>query len=95
MSSTNSLTAEQFDAIFDEGEEDVLQYADVSTVRSARDEVDAVRKVNCTLPAWIVEEAEQAARHLAVSRSAVINLWLADKAEETRQARLARTSKTA
>ena len=89
MSETKTMSAEEFDCIFDEGEQDVLQYADLSTVRKIGADEDAVRKVNCSLPAWIVEAAEEEARHLAISRSAVINIWLAEKAQEHRQARAA------
>lgn len=89
MSETETMSAEEFDRVFDEGEQDVLQYVDLSTVRKVAVEEDAVRKVNCSLPAWIVEAAEEEARHLAISRSAVINLWLAEKAQEHRQARAA------
>ena len=90
MSDARAMTAEEFDRVFDEGDEDVLGYAVLSTVRPARDASEEVRKVNCSLPAWVVDEAEREARRLAVTRSAVINLWLADAAESCRTKRLAR-----
>lgn len=90
MSETELNSAEEFDEAFDGGEQDVLEYADLSTVRKVNDESESVRKVNCNLPAWVVEEAEREAKHLAVSRSAVLNMWLAEKAEESSAARAAR-----
>lgn len=89
MSASKAMSAEEFDRIFDAGQEDVLAYADLSTARRVRDEAEGVRKVNCTLPGWVVEEAELEARHLAVSRSAVLNMWPADKAEQSRARRAA------
>ncbi|RDB59477.1 CopG family transcriptional regulator [Gordonibacter sp. 28C] len=48
---------------------------------------DEPRKVNGTMPSWLVDELDIEARHLAVSRQAVINMWLAEKAEDRRRTR--------
>ena len=37
MSNNNSISAEEFDRIFDDGEEDVLQYFDTDNIRRPGD----------------------------------------------------------
>ena len=41
------------------------------------------RQVNTTLPAWVVDAADSEAARLNISRKAVLNIWLAEKAEQT------------
>ena len=43
------------------------------------------RKVNLTLPDWMVESLDAEADELAVSRNAVVNTWLAEKIAERRK----------
>jgi hypothetical protein len=71
--------------MFDEGE-DMTAYIRAGTARFPGKE-DSVRKINGSIPEWVVEEMEYEAKHLAVSRSAIMNMWLADKAKESRRER--------
>ena len=86
MTNAKITTAEEIDRIFDEGE-DMTPYMRAETVRFPGRE-DAVRKINGSIPEWIVEEMEREAKHLAVSRSSVMNMWLADKAKESKRERM-------
>ena len=79
-------TAEEIDRLFDEGE-DMTPFMRSETVCFPGRE-DAVRKINGSIPEWVVEEMEREAKHLAVSRSAVMNMWLADKAKESKRERM-------
>ena len=73
-----TISAEEFDRRFDDGE-DVIEFVDeASAVRMN----EPTRKVNLTMPAWLVDGLDQAARHFAVSRQAIINMWLAEKLQE-------------
>ena len=86
MTDTEITTVEEIDRIFDEGG-DMTPYIRAETVDfPGRD--DAVRKINGSIPEWVVDEMEREAKHLAVSRSAVMNMWLADKAKESRRERM-------
>lgn len=80
---------EEFERLFDQGDADVLSMCDVSAARPAAEAFGATRKVTSTMPAWVVEEAERTAEYMAVPRSAVINMWLVDKAREARRERAA------
>ena len=86
MTDAKTITAEEIDRMFDDGE-DMTAFIRTDTVRFPGTE-DAVRKVNGSIPVWIIEEMELEARHLAVSRSAVMNMWLADKAKESKRDRM-------
>ena len=85
MTKVNTITAEEIDRIFDEGE-DITSFIKTDTIRFPGRE-DAVRKINGSIPEWVVEEMEREAKHLAVSRSAIMNMWLADKAKESKRVR--------
>ena len=56
-----------------------------TTVRTEQE----VRQLNVTLPLWVVGAADAEAARLNISRRAVLNIWLAEKAEQAqeRQAR--------
>ena len=56
MSNNNSINAEEFDRIFDEGEEDVLQYFDMDNIRRPGRET---RTVAVDLPVRVLEAVEQ------------------------------------
>lgn len=85
MTNAKIATAEELDQMFDEGE-DMTPLMKPDTVRFPGQE-DAVRKVNGTIPEWIIDEMEYEAKHLAVSRSAIMNMWLAEKAKENKRER--------
>lgn len=75
--------ASEIDARFDAGE-DVSEFfeMDKPIVRYPQDE--PVKRVSINFPAWLLDEIDAQARHLAVSRQAVTVTWLAEKAEEKR-----------
>ncbi len=47
------------------------------------------RPVSLTLPTWVIAEADAEATRVNVSRRAVLNMWLAEKAEQSGQHRKA------
>ena len=69
------ITAEEFDAKFDRGE-DVSDYVDWSTAKRPNLEP---RRVNVDFPAWVVEGLDRQARRLGVTRQALIKLWIAER----------------
>ncbi|WP_241963788.1 type II toxin-antitoxin system BrnA family antitoxin [Gordonibacter sp. 28C] len=82
---TKPITAEELDRMVDAGE-DVTDLVVADSICQPGKE-DEPRKVNGTMPSWLVDELDIEARHLAVSRQAVINMWLAEKAEDRRRTR--------
>ena len=75
------ITAAEFDAKFDRGE-DITPYMDF-------DKMVVVRRVNVDFPDWMIKRLDHEAVKLNVSRQAVIKMWLADRMK-TPQAKSAR-----
>ncbi|MCA9680470.1 MAG: hypothetical protein KDK53_20770 [Maritimibacter sp.] len=73
--SGKSITAAEFEARFDAGE-DIAEYLDASTAR--RPNLEA-RRVNVDFPAWMVTGLDREAARLGVSRQALIKLWIAER----------------
>lgn len=81
MSST--FRAADIDRTFDDGG-DVMEFFDTSNpVVEDAPAVDT-RRVTLTLPAWMVEQLDDRARSLAVSRDAVVNMWLDERLKTER-----------
>jgi hypothetical protein len=73
-----TISAEEFDRIFDEGEEDILQYCDLDSIRRPGLEQE---KVSVSLPKWMVSSLDEEAARIGVTRQAVIKLWIDEKIE--------------
>lgn len=65
----------EFDARFDEGEDvsDVIDWSHATRPN------DAPRRVNVDFPSWVVDALDRQARHLGVSRQALIKMWIAER----------------
>ena len=70
------MKASEIDKVFDENQEDVLQYFDTSKVKMINEEP---KRINIDFPAWMVKSLDKEARHIGVSRQAIIKMWLAEK----------------
>lgn len=75
----DTLTAEQIDKKFDDGE-DVLEYFDLENpqVNAPLRSVEQ-KRVTLTMPNWMIQGLDKQAADLAISRNAVINTYLAEK----------------
>lgn len=81
MSAKKKISVEEFDKLFDEGEEDILDYLDLDKAKISRANTD-VRRVNVDFPEWMIEGLDKAAETLAINRQAVIKTWIADRLKE-------------
>ena len=70
------ITAAEFDAKFDRGE-DIMPYLDFS-------KATVVRRVNVDLPDWMIQSLDKEAVKLNISRQAVIKTWLNDRLQGER-----------
>ena len=69
----NSITAEEFDRIFDEGEEDIIQYLDLESARHINLKA---KRVSVDVPVWMVQAIDRQADKIGVSRQAFIKFTL-------------------
>jgi hypothetical protein len=70
------MKASELDKKFDDNQEDILEYFDTSKIKMLNEEP---KRVNIDFPAWMVNSLDKEARHMGVSRQAVIKMWLAEK----------------
>ena len=84
---TTQIKTEDFDRIFDGGE-DIMDYIDKSAVQVVKPESTSVKRVNVDFPEWMVNALDREADRLAVSRQAVVKVWVAEKIEDLSKARM-------
>jgi hypothetical protein len=75
MKARETITAQELDEMFDNGE-DVSAHVDWSKAR--RPNQDA-RRVNVDFPAWMVEGLDKEAGRLGITRQSLIKMWIAEK----------------
>ncbi len=73
------MKASELDKIFDENQDDILDYFDTSKIKMINEEP---KRVNIDFPAWMVQSLDKEAKHIGVSRQAVIKMWLAEKLKD-------------
>lgn len=72
-----AITVEEFDRMFDDGE-DISDYIDWSSARRPNLEP---KRVNVDFPLWMVNRLDDNAKKRGVTRQALIKMWLADRLE--------------
>ncbi|MDP3263970.1 MAG: CopG family antitoxin [Tabrizicola sp.] len=75
MTARETITTEQFDEMFDNGE-DVSAHVDWSKARRPNQEP---RRVNVDFPVWMVRDLDKEAGRLGVTRQSLIKMWIAEK----------------
>ncbi|BDY11912.1 type II toxin-antitoxin system BrnA family antitoxin [Hydrogenimonas cancrithermarum] len=70
------MKAKELDKIFDEGQEDILEWFDTEKMTKPNEEP---KRINIDFPKWMVDRLDREARHLGVSRQAIIKMWLAER----------------
>jgi hypothetical protein len=76
MSEKKTITAEEFDRIFDEGKEDITQYLDLENIRRPG---LAPKRVNVDFPAWMVNAMDREANRIGITRQAFIKVVVAER----------------
>ena len=73
------MKAKAFDKKFDDGEIDIIDDLDLSTIKRPN---QSQRRVNVDFPAWMIESLDQEATRVGVTRQSIIKVWLAERLEE-------------
>jgi hypothetical protein len=79
MTKNKSITADEFDKIFDDGKESILPFLDKSTI--ARGE-DLPRRANVDFPQWMLKALDREAKRIGIARQALIKIWIAERLKE-------------
>jgi hypothetical protein len=77
MAAVKTISAEEFDRRFDDGE-DMSDYLDWSTARRPG---LAPKRINLDVPQAMAAQLDAHARKRGVTRQALIKMWLADRLE--------------
>ena len=77
-----TITAEELDRRFDTGE-DISEFLDWDKARRPGLEP---RRVNVDLPAWMIQQLDQQADLIGVTRQSIIKVWLSERIKEERAA---------
>jgi hypothetical protein len=67
------MKAKDFDKKFEEGQEDIVDDLDMSTVHRVNQEQ---KRINVDFPAWVVESLDREAARVGVTRQSIIKVWL-------------------
>ncbi len=70
-----SITTQEFDAIFDRGE-DISGSLDIKTAKRPGLET---RRVSVDFPEWMINSLDQEAAKIGVTRQSVIKFWISEK----------------
>ncbi len=70
------MKANDFDRKFDEGKEDIIDDADLSTARRVNQEQ---KRINVDFPAWVVDSLDREAARIGVTRQSIIKVWLVER----------------
>ena len=71
------MKAEEFEKLFDDGE-DITHLLDLSSTRRPNLEQ---KRVNVDFPIWMVTQLDREAKHVGVTRQSIIKMWLAERLE--------------
>jgi hypothetical protein len=74
------MKASELDKKFDTNEEDILEYFDTSNIKMLNEEP---KRINIDFPSWMVQSLDREAKHIGVSRQAVIKMWLAERLKQS------------
>ena len=72
MSKTKEISVEEFDRLFDAGE-DLTPYLDMDSARRPNQET---KPINIELPQWMIDALDREAKHLGITRQSVIKTLL-------------------
>lgn len=76
MTDRKKISAKEFERIFDEGEESIIPYLDLSTLRRPNLEQ---KRVNIDIPEWMINSLDRQADIRGITRQSLIKTWLFEK----------------
>lgn len=74
-----TISAEEFDRLFDDGSDEIDQYLDWENARRVQSDV---KRVNVDFPQWMVAKLDVEAKRRGVTRQALIKMWLSDRLDQ-------------
>jgi biotin operon repressor len=72
------MKAKELDKKFDNGE-DIGKYLDLSRARRTNQQQ---KRMNMSLPAWMIHSLDKEAERLGVTRQSIIKVWISERLKE-------------
>ncbi len=72
------MKAKTFDKKFDDGQEDITKYLDLS---KARRPLQEQKRVNVDFPVWMINSLDKESKRLGITRQSIIKVWLSERLE--------------
>jgi len=70
------MKASEFDKIFDDNEETVLNLVDLASAKKVN---RLPKRINIDFPTWMIEQLDDEANRLGVTRQSIIKVWIAER----------------
>ena len=70
------MKATEFDQLFDDDEEDIMEHLDLKNARRPNLEY---KKISFEIPLWMLESLDKEAVRVGETRQSLVKLWLSDK----------------
>ncbi|MDD2271530.1 MAG: CopG family transcriptional regulator [Desulfuromonadaceae bacterium] len=70
------MKVKEFDKMFDDGDEDISMYLDVSKAHRPEQEQ---KRVNVDFPLWMIHQLDKESKRLGVPRQSIIKVWVAER----------------
>ncbi len=78
------MKAKDLDKIFDDGEIDIQDFADLSKAfRPGQNQ----KRVNVDFPEWMIQRLDKESNRLGVPRQSLIKVWIAERLEASKTSR--------
>jgi hypothetical protein len=81
MKNPSTITAQEFEQRFDDGE-DITPYIDETSIH--RPGLES-RRVNVDFPEWIIQKLDLQSKLIGVSRQSLIKLWVSERIQQEHQ----------
>ncbi len=70
------MKASEFDKIFDDNEDNILNAVDIKSAERINRQP---KRVNIDFPVWMIEQLDDEANRLGVTRQSIIKVWIAER----------------
>lgn len=70
------MKATDLDKKFNDNQKDILEHFDLANPRFINEKP---KRVNIDFPKWMVQSLDKEAKHIGISRQAVVKMWISDR----------------
>ncbi len=70
-----TITTEEFDRLFDEGETDLTEYLDLKNLKTSH----PIQRINIDIPIALLRQIDLEANRIGIARTALIKVWISDR----------------